>query len=117
MRGRDLQITLKIVFLRVNNSAMSSFESLYNKIEYNIKAALLKMADLQRDNADLRRRNEELERQGQALRLQMQELAERVKIIVVTKTVFDKKDKQETKKQINDWVREIDKCIGRLANK
>lgn len=96
---------------------MASFESLYNKIEYNVKAALLKVADLQRENAELREENARLEEQRKNLLKQTEELTERLKLVVITKTVFDKKDKQETKKQINDWVREIDKCINLLTNK
>ena len=95
---------------------MASFESLYNKIEYNVKAALLKVADLQRENAELREENARLEEQRKNLLKQTEELTERLKLVVITKTVFDKKDKQETKKQINDWVREIDKCINLLTN-
>ncbi len=96
---------------------MASFESLYNKIEYNVKAALLRSAELQKENAELRERNAELEKKEKELKHEIEELTERLKLIVITKTVFDKKDKQETKKQINDWVREIDKCINLLTNK
>lgn len=96
---------------------MASFESLYNKIEYNVKAALLKISDLQKDNEKLKSENEALKVKEKELQGQIAELTERLKLIVVTKTVFNKKDKQETKKQINDWVREIDKCISLLTNK
>lgn len=96
---------------------MASFESLYNKIEYNVKAALLKVADLQRENAELKEKNAELEEKQKNLIKQTEELTERLKLIVVTQTVLNKRDKQETKKQINDWVREIDKCINLLTNK
>lgn len=77
----------------------------------------MKTAELQRENAELKDRNAELEKEGAMLRRQLDELTERLKLIVITKTVFNKKDKQETKKQINDWVREIDKCINLLTNK
>ena len=103
--------------MQVNKISMASFESLYNKIEYNVKAALLKISDLQKDNERLKRENEALKEKEKELQVQIDELTERLKLIVVTKTVFNKKDKQETKKQINDWVREIDKCISLLTNK
>lgn len=103
--------------MQVNIISMASFESLYNKIEYNVKAALLKVADLQRENAELKEKNAELEEKQKNLIKQTEELTERLKLIVVTQTVLNKRDKQETKKQINDWVREIDKCINLLTNK
>lgn len=112
-----LKVTLKNVFLQVNKISMASFESLYNKIEYNVKAALLKVADLQRENAELKEQNAALEEKQKDLVKQTEELTERLKLTVVTQTVLNKKDKKETKKQINDWVREIDKCINLLTNK
>ncbi len=77
----------------------------------------MKISDLQKDNEKLKRENETLKEKEKELQIQIDELTERLKLIVVTKTVFNKKDKQETKKQINDWVREIDKCISLLTNK
>lgn len=112
-----LQITLKFVFLQVNKLSMASFESLYNKIEYNVKAALLKMADLQRENAELKEEIVKLEEKQKELVKQTSDLTERLKLTVVTQKILNNKDKQETKKQINDWVREIDKCINLLTNK
>ena len=77
----------------------------------------MKISDLQKDNEKLKSENEALKVKEKELQGQITELTERLKLIVVTKTVFNKKDKQETKKQINDWVREIDKCISLLTNK
>ena len=96
---------------------MASFESLYNRIEYNVKAALLKTAELRKENAELREENAKLIEKEKELQSQIAELTERLKLIVVTKTVFNKKDKQDTKKQINDWVREIDNSIKLLSGK
>ncbi|MCQ2284978.1 MAG: hypothetical protein MJZ57_08770 [Bacteroidales bacterium] len=96
---------------------MASFESLYNKIEYNVKAALLRLSELSNENEQLRRQNEELEEKQHALQQQLIDTEEKMKLLVITKTVLDKKDKIETKQQINDWVREIDYCIKLLSNK
>ena len=103
--------------MQVNKTAMASFESLYNKIEYNVKAALLKMADLQRENAELKDEIEKMKEKQKELVNQTSDLTERLKLTVVTQKIINKKDKQEAKKQINDWVREIDKCINLLTNK
>lgn len=96
---------------------MATFESLYNKIEYNVKAALLRIAELNRENQKLSKENEELQRRQRDLEEKLSDTEEKMKLLVITKTVLDKKDKTETKQQINDWVREIDYCIKLLSNK
>lgn len=96
---------------------MASFESLYYRIEYNVKAALSEMKELREENAELRSKIQSLEEKEQDLHKQIAEMTERLKLLIITKTVLNKEDKQETKKQINDWVREIDKCITLLTNK
>ena len=96
---------------------MATFGSLYNKIEYNIKTALLRLTELQKENARLREEKEGLMRKNEELQRQVVDMEDKMKLLIITKTVFDKQDKKETKKQINDWVREIDNCITLLTNK
>ena len=96
---------------------MAKIDILYNKIEYNVKAALLRMKDLREENDRLRAANERKERENEALRAQVTDLEEKMKLLLVTKTTFDKEDNKKTKTQINDWVREIDNCIALLKNR
>lgn len=96
---------------------MASFESLYKQIEYNVKAAGAKMAGLRVENERLRDENEILRQQLDGLRQRLADMEEKVKLTIITKTALDKEDKKETKKQINDWVREIDNCITLLTSK
>ncbi len=96
---------------------MAKFEVLYNKIEYNVKAALLQLADLREDNERLKEEKRRLEEEKEALRKKVEEMEYKLKLLVVTKTVLNKEDTKQTKKQINDWVREIDNCIALLKNR
>ena len=112
-----MRMTEKSVFLHVKKYAMAKIDILYNKIEYNVKAALLRMKDLKEENDRLRAEKEKKERENEALRAQVTDLEEKMKLLVVTKTTFDKEDNKKTKKQINDWVREIDNCIALLKNR
>ena len=112
-----MRMTEKSVFLHVKKYAMAKIDILYNKIEYNVKAALLRMKDLKEENDRLRAEKERKERENEALRAQVTDLEEKMKLLVVTKTTFDKEDNKKTKKQINDWVREIDNCIALLKNR
>lgn len=115
--GIGMRMTEKSVFLHVKKYAMAKTDILYNKIEYNVKAALLRMKDLKEENDRLRAEKERKERENEALRAQVTDLEEKMKLLVVTKTTFDKEDNKKTKKQINDWVREIDNCIALLKNR
>lgn len=96
---------------------MVTFESLYTKIEYNVKAALLRISELNSENRKLAEENEALRNKQRELEEKLSDAEEKMKLLVITKTVLDKKDKTETKQQINDWVREIDYCIKLLSNK
>ena len=42
---------------------------------------------------------------------------EKLKLVELTNTIIDKESKTELKKQINDWVREIDNSIKLLNGK
>ena len=61
--------------------------------------------------------NEELRNTVGQLRQQLDETTEKLKLVELTTTIIDKEDKTELKKQINDWVREIDNSIRLLNGK
>lgn len=75
------------------------------------------MEELHRENERLRVENEKKDEENKELHAQVNDLEEKMKLLVVTKTVLYKEDDIKTKKQINDWVREIDKCITLLKNR
>jgi hypothetical protein len=96
---------------------MAKFDSLYLKIEYNVKAALAKMDDLQSENKALRAERDRLVKENESLHEQARDVEDKLKILSVTKTILNNEDNKKTRKQINDWVREIDNCIALLKNK
>lgn len=75
------------------------------------------MEELRRENVELKEELEFMKLQQAELEEQLASADEKMKLLVVTKTILDKKDKTETKQQINDWVREIDNCVKLLSNK
>ena len=96
---------------------MAKFDSLYLKIEYNVKAALAKMDDLQSENKALRAERDRLVKENESLHEQALDVEDKLKILSVTKTILNNEDNKKTRKQINDWVREINNCIALLKNK
>lgn len=93
---------------------MASFLSLYNEIEYKIKQTIVRYNEYKEENEQLKINNHHLEEEVEELNLKIAELEEKLKLVSITKTILNRKDKQETKKEINDLVREIDNCIKLL---
>lgn len=93
---------------------MATFLSLYNDIEYKIKQIALRYQEYEAENQQLRKENEQLKNTQAALETEIQEIKEKYKLLAITRTLLKKEDKQETKRKINDLVREIDQCITLL---
>lgn len=93
---------------------MASFERLYNEIEFKIKAAIIEIEQYRSEKERLIRDNEQLKDQIKELEEQLTEAKENYNLLAITQTILKKTDKQETKKRINDLVREIDNCMALL---
>lgn len=96
---------------------MATFQSIYNRIEYNVKEGAERMKVLQQENARLASENQQLRERQEQLEHLLNETKERIKLVTITETLINKEHKQEIKKQIKDWVQEIDKCINLLTTK
>lgn len=96
---------------------MSSFESLYRETEKNVREAVHRFSELKARCEALARENEKLRADVAQTRTRLQETEEKLKLVELTSTIIDKEDKTELKKQINDWVREIDNSIMLLSGK
>ena len=96
---------------------MSSFESLYHETEMNVREAVYRFSKLKSQNEELRNENERLRLELSDLRGRLEQTEEKLKLVELTGTIIDREDKTELKKQINDWVREIDNSIKLLNGK
>ena len=94
---------------------MDSFLSLYNQVEYKIKQATLQFNECKKENKELKEENLRLQEELKRLKLQLQDNEEKYKLATITKTILNKEDKKDIKKEINDLVREIDNCIEYLG--
>lgn len=94
---------------------MSSFESLYRETEINVREAIRRFSELKSKYESARRENEKLRAEVAELRVQLDETEEKLKLVELTSTIIDREDKTRLKRQINDWVREIDSSIKLLS--
>ena len=96
---------------------MSSFESLYRETERNVREAVRRFSELKAKYETARRENEALRAALSEAKGRLEETEEKLKLVELTSTIVDREDKTELKKQINDWVREIDNSIKLLNGK
>ena len=83
----------------------------------NVREAVYRFSKLKSQNEELSRENENLRAKLSDMRNRLEETEEKLKLVELTSTIIDKEDKTELKKQINDWVREIDNSIKLLSGK
>ena len=94
---------------------MPSFESLYHETEMNVREAVYRFSELKAKFEAVCRENEALRAERSELREQLEKTEEKLKLVELTNTIIDKEDKKKKKKQINEWVREIDSSIKLLS--
>ena len=83
----------------------------------NVREAVYRFSKLKSQNEELRNENEKLRLELSDLRGRLEQTEEKMKLVELTGTIIDREDKTELKKQINDWVREIDNSIKLLSGK
>ena len=100
---------------RFKKNGMSSFESLYRETEMNVREAVRRFSELKSKYESAQRENDKLRSEVKMLRGQLDETEEKLKLVELTSTIIDREDKTRLKRQINDWVREIDNSIKLLS--
>ena len=92
-------------------------KTIINKIELKVVKLIEKCNQLSLDKYNLQKKNDTLNFKLQEKEKEFVTLQDKVKLIKISKSV-DKTNEglAETRKKINEYVREIDKCIA-LLNK
>ena len=110
------RLNKKLYFCSVfKRNDMPSFESLYYETEKNVREAVCRFSELKAKFEAVSRENEALRAERSMLREQLAKTEEKLKFVELTNTIIEKEDKTELKKQINEWVREIDSSIKLLS--
>lgn len=93
---------------------MASFHQLYNEIKSNIEIATILLDKLSKEKQRLEEEIDKKDKVIEELTAEIDTLKNKNKIVNITNTILYKEDKKETIKKINEYVREIDNCIGIL---
>ena len=92
------------------NNLISNIENKLNNLLSSYKKEKLINSNLNQENANL---ISEIEKRNQEIDV----LKDKIKIMSISKSVdASKGDIRETKLKINEYIREIDKCIAQLNN-
>lgn len=92
-------------------------KTIINNIEVKVGKLIAKYDQLNAEKLDLQRNNDTLNVQLQDKESQIVALQDKVKLMNISKSVdASKEEVKSTRLKINEYVREIDKCIA-LLNK
>jgi hypothetical protein len=92
-------------------------KTIINSIEVKLGKLIVKLGQLQLEKSDLQEDNDALNAKLQEQEKKIVALQDKVKLMNISKSVdIDKDDVKSTRLKINEYVREIDKCIA-LLNK
>ena len=92
-------------------------KTIINNIELKVGKLIAKFDQLNAEKLDLQRNNNTLNVQLQEKESQIVALQDKVKLMNISKSVdASKEEVKSTRLKINEYVREIDKCIA-LLNK
>ena len=92
-------------------------KTIINSIEVKLEKLITRLSQLQLEKSDLQKNNDALNAKLQVQEKQIVTLHDKVKLMNISKSVdATKEDVKATRLKINEYVREIDKCIA-LLNK
>ena len=92
-------------------------KTIINSIEVKVGKLIEKLSQMQREKSELQNNNNTLVAKLEEQEKKIIALQDKVKLMNISKSVdTDKDDVKATRLKINEYVREIDKCIA-LLNK
>ncbi|HYK57377.1 MAG TPA: hypothetical protein VEV15_12990 [Flavisolibacter sp.] len=92
-----------------------SLDQQFNSINEKLQQLLKQYSRLQKENEQLKEELQQVRNTETATQQKMEELQQQVSILKVASGELSEKDKKEFEKKINQYIREIDKCISFLS--
>ncbi len=93
---------------------MKDVSALVTAIEYKLDLIMKQNNELKKQMLELKTKKESLTTELQLAREEKDELYKENQILLLNKGAMRKQDSEKAKKNINDFIREIDKCIALL---
>jgi hypothetical protein len=87
----------------------------FNSLNDKLQQLLKQHHRIQKENERLKQELEESKSREQQKLQRLDELEQQVSILKITSGEMNEKDKREFEKKINQYIREVDKCISFLS--
>lgn len=94
---------------------MSDLDIHIKRIQEKLERLLKQYNDLQKENNVLKKEIERSSRQAAVNQQTIDTLKQHVEILKISSGNWDENDKKEFEKRINQYIKEIDKCIALLS--
>jgi chromosome segregation ATPase len=91
-----------------------SLDQQFNTINDKLQQLVKQYQRLQKENELLKKELQECKKAETSTAQNIDELKEQVQILKLSSGEMDNKEKKEFEKKINQYIREIDKCIAYL---
>ena len=88
----------------------------FNIINEKLTQLLKQYQRVKKENDQLRQKLEEQQREQAGIEAQVNVLKQQISILKLSSGDMNEKDKKEFERQINKYVKEIDKCIAFLSS-
>jgi chromosome segregation ATPase len=102
--------------LSENNMKRDRLNLELQALERKVRLLLSQYESIKKDNLELKQRNRQLEEQLKAREHQLTDFQNKFKISTIAKSIESGEEEiKEVKQRINDYIKEIDKCIYQLS--
>lgn len=95
---------------------MEDFSLLVSGIEYKLRQLLGKKENLEVNLSEVTEKYESLLNENRELKKELEQAIKQIKILEISNSIHFSKDSKKMKLLINEYIREIDKCIAYLSN-
>lgn len=94
---------------------MTELDVHIKRIQEKLQRLLKQYNDLEKENAQLKKELERSTRQTSQHQQTIDILKQQVDVLKISSGAWDENDKKEFEKRINNYIKEIDKCIALLS--
>lgn len=92
-----------------------ALDQYFNTINDKLQLLLKQQARLKKENDRLRTELQEWQSKEELYQTQVSELSQQIQILKLGTGEMNEKDKKDFEKKINQYIKEIDKCISYLS--
>ncbi len=94
---------------------MTKLEIQLKRIQEKLQLLIRHHAALEKENLHLKEELEQQRLRSESDLKNMEELKQQVEVLKITSGDWDEQDKKEFEKRVNNYIREIDRCIALLS--